>query len=377
MEIMTSRERVIAAIKHQTPDRVPLDMTICEKPFMGLMDYFGINKTNLSEPDKWGEIPMIPELAKALGIDFLFIKSGKPKKKDKESYTDLSTDDWGVVRKKVFLKNGSYYWEIVKHPLKDATVEDLKHFAWPDPDDEGIYRNLSMQAKNLYENTEYCLVGRFNSSIFETAWYLRGLEKFLIDLIRNQQFAQELLNRIYKIQVKTAEQCLKLAGKYIQILRFGDDLGTQMGPLISPDVFRKIVKPVLCKAWTVLKSKFRLYNPEGFIMFHSCGNVYPFIPDFIGCSLDILDPLQKVPGMEIKKLKQEFGDKLTFHGAIDTQYLLPYASPAEVKSEVKKIVEILGKNGGFIAAPVHNVQADVPVKNLLALSEAVREHLFT
>ena len=134
MEIMTSRERVIAAIKHQTPDRVPLDMTICEKPFMGLMDYFGINKANLSEPDKWGEILMIPELAKALGVDFLFIKSGKPKKKDKESYADLSTDDWGVVRKKVLLKNGGCYWEIVKHPLKDATIEDLKHFAWPDPD---------------------------------------------------------------------------------------------------------------------------------------------------------------------------------------------------------------------------------------------------
>ena len=203
-----------------------------------------------------------------------------------------------------------------------------------------------------------------------------GENKFYcrLSIIENQGFAKELLNKIYKIQVKTAEQCLQLAGKYIQILRFRDDLGTQMGPLISPDIFRKIVKPVLCKAWTVLKSKFRMYNPEGFIMFHTCGNVYPFIPDFIECDLDILDPIQKLPGMEIKKLKQEFGNKLTFHGAIDTQYLLPYASPAEVKSETKKIIDILGQNGGFIAATVHNVQADEPVKNLLALSEAIREY---
>ena len=108
-------------------------------------------------------------------------------------------------------------------------------------------------------------------------------------------------------------------------------------------------------------------------MFHSCGNIYPLIPDFIECGLDILDPIQKVKGMEIEKLKAEFGNKLTFHGAIDTQYLLPNGSPAEVKNEVKRIVSILGKNGGYIAAPVHNLQADVPVENIIALSEAVKD----
>ena len=370
---MTSRERVIAAIKHHTPDRVPLDMTISEKLYIGLLDYFNIDKSNISEPDKWGEIPMIPELAKVLGIDFLFIKPGRPQKQDKNTNLDLSTDDWGVVRKKVYLKNGGYYWEIVEHPLKDSNIKDLKYFPWPDPDNEEIFKNLSSQAKNLYENTDYCLIGRFSSSIFETAWYMRGLEQFLIDLMINQDFATALLDKIFAIQIKTAEQCLELAGEYTQILRLGGDLGSQIGPLISPNIFKKIVKPVLCKSWSVLKSKFRKYNPDGFIMYHSCGNIYPFIPDFIECGLDILDPIQKVEGMEIEKLKDEFGDKLTFHGAIDTQYLLPYGSPAEVKSEVRRVMEILGKNGGFIAAPVHNVQADVPIENIIALSEAVQE----
>ena len=181
------------------------------------------------------------------------------------------------------------------------------------------------------------------------------------------------MEKIFTIQIKTAERCLELAGEYIQILRMGGDLGTQAGPLISPETFEKMVKPVICETWSILKSKFRKYNPDGYISYHSCGNIFPFIPHFIECGLDILDPIQKVEDMEIQKLKDAFGNKLTFHGAIDTQSLLPYGSPADVKNEVKKVIEILGKNGGYIAAPAHNVQADVPIENIIALSEAVRE----
>lgn len=373
---MTPRERAISAIKHYTPDRVPLDMTICEEPYMKLLDYFNIDKSNVPKADKWGEILVIPELAKALRIDFLYIKSKKPQNhnKNKNTTIDLSTDEWGVVRKKVHLRNGGYYWEIVKHPLKDARIEDLKDFPWPNPDNEKIYEGLSQQAKNLYKNTDLCLIGRFSSSIIETAWYMRGLEQWLMDLIINQDFAKLLMEKIFSIQMRIEERCLELAGKYIQILKLaGGDLGSQAGPLISPVIFKKMIKPILCKGWGISKNKFRKYNPNGFVMFHTCGNVYPLISDFVECGLDILDPVQKVEGMEIEKLKDEFGDKLTFHGAIDTQYLLPYGSPAEVRSEVKRVIEILGKNGGYIAAPVHNLQVDVPVENILALSDAVKE----
>jgi len=373
---LTPRERVISAIEHNNPDRVPLDMTICEEPYMKLLDYFGIDKSNISEGDKWGEILMIPELAKALGIDFLYIKSKKPQNpnQSKNISADLSTDEWGVVRKKVQLKDGSYYWNIVHHPLKESGIEDLINFPWPNPDDEQVSEGLSSQAKHYYKNTDLCLIGRFGSSIFETAWYMRGFEQFLMDLMINQDFAKVLMEKICSIQMRIDERCLEAAGEYIHILKLaGDDLGGQEGPLISPEIFRQMVKPILCRRWKVIKSKFRKINPKGYVMFHSCGNIYPLIPDFIECGLDILDPIQKVKGMEIEKLKAEFGNKLTFHGAIDTQYLLPNGSPAEVKSEVKRIISILGKNGGFIAAPVHNLQADVPVENIIALSEAVRE----
>ena len=373
---MTPRERAISAIEHNNPDRVPLDMTICEEPYMKLLEYFGIDKSNILGGDKWGEILMIPELAKALGIDFLYIKSKKPQNhnQSKNISADLSTDEWGVVRKKVQLRDGSYYWNIVHHPLKESRIEDLIDFPWPNPDDEQVCEDLPSEAKHLYKNTDLCLIGRFGSSIFETAWYMRGFEQFLMDLMINQDFAKVLMEKICSIQMRIDERCLELAGKYIQILKLaGDDLGGQEGPLISPEIFRQMIKPILCKRWEVIKSKFRKINPKGYVMFHSCGNIYPIIPDFIECGLDILDPIQKVKGMEIEKLKAEFGNRLTFHGAIDTQYLLPNGSPAEVRSEVKRIINILGKNGGYIAAPVHNLQADVPVKNIIALSDAVRE----
>lgn len=373
---MTPRERAISAIEHNNPDRVPLDMTICEEPYMKLLEYFGIDKSNILGGDKWGEILMIPELAKALGIDFLYIKSKKPQNhnQSKNISADLSTDEWGVVRKKVQLRDGSYYWNIVHHPLKKSRIEDLIDFPWPNPDDEQVCEDLPSEAKHLYKNTDLCLIGRFGSSIFETAWYMRGFEQFLMDLMINQDFAKVLMEKICSIQMRIDERCLELAGKYIQILKLaGDDLGGQEGPLISPEIFRQMIKPILCKRWEVIKSKFRKINPKGYVMFHSCGNIYPLIPDFIECGLDILDPIQKVKGMEIEKLKAEFGNKLTFHGAIDTQYLLPNGSPAEVRSEVKRIISILGKNGGYIAAPVHNLQADVPVENIIALSDAVRE----
>lgn len=373
---MTPRERAISAIEHNNPDRVPLDMTICEEPYMKLLEYFGIDKSNILGGDKWGEILMIPELAKALGIDFLYIKSKKPQNhnQSKNISADLSTDEWGVVRKKVQLRDGSYYWNIVHHPLKESRIEDLIDFPWPNPDDEQVCEDLPSKAKHLYKNTDLCLIGRFGSSIFETAWYMRGFEQFLMDLMINQDFAKVLMEKICSIQMRIDERCLELAGKYIQILKLaGDDLGGQEGPLISPEIFRQMIKPILCKRWEVIKSKFRKINPKGYVMFHSCGNIYPIIPDFIECGLDILDPIQKVKGMEIEKLKAEFGNRLTFHGAIDTQYLLPNGSPAEVRSEVKRIISILGKNGGYIAAPVHNLQADVPVENIIALSDAVRE----
>jgi uroporphyrinogen decarboxylase len=376
MRGMTPRQRALAAIRHEEPDRVPFDITICFEPFMNLVQALGIKLETIPQPDKWGEVFLTPEIAIRIGVDFLYIKSGSPTFSKQKTNPDGSvTDEWGITRKKVFFKNGIYYWEMVEHPLKDASIKDLEEYIWPDPDDPGRYENLLERAKDLYENTDFCLIGRFGGSIFETAWYMRGLEQWLIDLVKNQEFTRILLDKICNIQMKIDQNCLIIAGKYIQILKVaGDDLGAQECPLISPKTFEKIVKPVLCKRWKAAKDTFRIYNPEGHILFHSCGNIYPFINDFINCGLDILDPIQKVEGMEIAKLKSEFGDRLTFHGAIDTQELLPYGTAEQVKEEVRKTIQVLGRNGGYIIAPVHNVQADVPPENLIALSEAVKEY---
>ena len=373
---MTSRQRALLAIHHKEPDRVPFDLTICIDPLLKLLEHLGLSLPSNLEPDRWGEVLLTPEIASALGVDFLYLKAGRQTLTKR--ITDSSattTDEWGIKRKKVFFKDNKFYWEIIHNSLKEASIQNLNDYPWPDPDDPAQYENLLERAMDLYENTDFCIIGRFGGSIFETAWYLRGFEQWMTDLKINPEFASALMNKICDIQIKIDKNCLNIAGKYIQVLKVaGDDLGMQDSPLISPSTFRYLIKPVLHRRWKAAKDTFRLLNPEGTILFHSCGNIYPFINDFIECGLDILDPIQRISEMDIKKLKKEFGEKLTFHGAIDTQKLLPFGSPEDIKREVRKTIQILGKNGGYILAPVHNVQTDVPPENILALSEAVKEY---
>jgi uroporphyrinogen decarboxylase len=376
---MIPRERVIASIERKDFDRFPIDLTLCEKPYCSLLDYFGMEKSKAPEADKWGEILITPELAKVLDIDCIYLKGKQainPKKESKkniESSIEQFTDEWGVVRKKINLAGGGYYWEIIKHPLKDLNLEQLYDYKWSTPDEEE-FQGLEKYSKSLYEDTDLCVIGKFGGSIFETAWYMRGFEQWMIDLLTNQEFAVFLLEKICSVQMRIDEICLERAGEHIQILKLaGDDFGSQNGLLISQNTFRKMIKPFLNKRWNSAKNKFKQLNPTGYTMFHTCGNVFPIIKDFIDCGLDILDPIQKVPGMEIEKLKSEFGEKLTFHGAVDTQFLLPYASEEEIQKEVKKIVSVLGHNGGLIVAPVHNVQKDVPIKNIFAMINTVKE----
>jgi uroporphyrinogen decarboxylase len=375
---MIPRERVIASIEKKNLDRFPIDMTLCKEPYYILMDYYGLDKSKAPEPDKWGEIFITPELAKALDIDCIYLKGkqvinpSKESRKGKNSSNMQFTDEWGVTRKKINLSDGGYYWEIINHPLKDLSLQQLHDYSWP-VQNEDDYCELNKKAKALYEDTDLCIIGRFGGSIFETAWYMRGFEQWMMDLLINQELAVFLLEKISSVQMKIDEICLDRAGKYIQIIKLaGDDLGGQNGLLISAETYRKIVKPVLCNRWKAAKTRFRKLNPSGYIMFHTCGNVYPILNDFIDCELDILDPIQKVPGMEIEKLKKEFCGKLTFHGAVDTQFLLPFGSEEEVAREVQKIISVLGSGGGLIVAPVHNIQSDVPVKNIFAMIEAVK-----
>jgi len=210
-------------------------------------------------------------------------------------------------------------------------------------------------------------VADLETSIFETSWYLTGLEKFLVDLITDAPYMKYLLDKVMEINIETGKHLISIGA---DILWAGDDFGTQHGMIMDPGLWREIFKPRI----NLMFEEFRKVNPEIKLAWHSCGSIPEIIPDFIEIGLDILNPLQpQAKGMDPEFLKKEYGKDLVFFGGIDIQHLLPYETPEKIRKEVKRICRILGKGGGYILAPAHNIQPDTPVENILAVYEAVKE----
>ena len=373
---MSSRDRVITALEHREPDRVPLSMTITVDAYNNLKEYLGIELEEDLKIGNWTDVAIHPLVAEKFGLDIFWLRLNSPHKKPRQpDDPNKRVDEWGIERTRVNLPEGGYYFEMTSHPLKDATIADLEDYPWPDPYDPGRVEGLREYARHMRRDTEFAILAKFAGAIFETAWYLRGMEKFMIDMVENPDFVHALLEKIYQVQRGFDEVGLETAGEYIDILRLsGEDLGTQVGPLISLPMFRDFVRPYFEKLWTFAKQKLLSKNPGAKLMLHSCGAVCVFVPDWIEMGLDILDPVQPMAkGMDPFQLKVNFGNKLTFHGGIDAQHVLPYGTEEEVREHTKKYIKALAPGGGFIVAPVHNVQRDVPPENLVAMRDAVEE----
>lgn len=373
---MTSRERVIIALEHREPDRVPFDLPLSYGAYIRLMDYLELTMNQAVKPGSpWLSIRPPLELLNEMSVDLYYIGLGKGQNTLPFDYgMETYTDEWGVMYHKIDNPSGAHY-ELSKHPLQNATVNDLDDYPWPDPYDPALVANLEEKCRELYENSDFALVGRFNNPIFEQAFMLRGLDRLLMDLVLNPEFACALMDKLTDLALGFIEVGLKASGKYIQILRLaGDDMGHQRGTLLSPSMFRRLIKPRFKRLYEGAKQMFLAYNPKGKIMAHTDGDVYPIIPDYIEMGLDVLNPVQPyVAEMEHEKLKQEFGDRLSFHAGIDIQHILPFGTPEEVKEEVRKTIFALGPGGGYILAPTHYVQPDVPPENILAMRNAVLE----
>ena len=215
------------------------------------------------------------------------------------------------------------------------------------------------------------IVGDLETSIFETAWYLTGLEKFLIDMLSDRQYINPLLDRIMNINIETGKRLIELGA---EIIWCGDDFGSQHGMIMDPQLWRKIFKPRINEMFTA----FRSVNNYIKIAWHSCGSIVPIIPDFIELGVQILNPVHiKATSMEPAVLKRDFGDVLTFWGGgVDTQDTLPHGTPQQVKDEVRRNIETLAPGGGYVFNTVHNIQADVPVENIVAMYKTLREYSF-
>ncbi len=376
-EAWTSRKRVEAAIRFQEPDRVPIDLTITTKPYIGLREALGMPPEENLKASSFTEVTPHTEVLETLGVDLTFVKLRKPHHWKAPPLSDGSVvDEWGVGRRQVFIAEDVYLNEVSHSPLAEATIEDLDRYPWPEPEDPGRTEGLAEDARQLFENTNLAIMGRFGGTILEQAAYLRGWEQWLMDMVINQEFAMRLLDIIADIQIVLDRRGIEAAGEYLSIFKLsGEDFGMQDRPLFSMRTWDELVLPVLNRRWQAARSACDEFAPHVKLMLHSDGAIRPFIPDIIACGIDILDPIQPhCEGMELYGLKRDFGDRIVFHGAIDTQKVLPFGTPEQVEAETIRCMDALGRGGGYILAPVHNVQADVPPENLIAMCKAVKTH---
>jgi uroporphyrinogen decarboxylase len=378
MTDLSHRQRVQLALDHQSPDLVPLDFATGgnTSPVPEIYEKLLDNYPQIER--QYQLMPHILRLAVVdehilldLDIDTRPIPmrplSNGHRGCDKANHL---VDDWGVIWKDVDV-GGAIYREVVESPLVDATIDDLESYPWwPDPLDLERYKGVREHAEYLYDQTDYALVGcpAFNG-VWERAYYLCGYESMLTSLVLDPEFIHAVLRRVTDITKLSLGRYLELVGPYIQVIKMGDDLGTQNGPSMSPHTYQSLIKPYHKEIFEFIKTR-----TDARIFLHTCGSVYKLLPDLIDAGVDILNPVQvSAQDMDTRRLKTEFGDLLSFWGAIDTQHVLPHGTVDDVKREVERRIADLAPCGGYILSSVHNVQADVPVENVIAMFRHARE----
>ena len=371
----TRRKRVSEALNHREPDRVPLDLTIVVQPYRELLDHFGMDDDMWW--DEWAHVFPKPEVLERLGVDVFHLPWGKTAAGFWDPAETDFVDEWGCRKIRVDDAYGGFLFQMVGHPLQDArTIEDIENYEYWPALDEPRLEGFERLVKQLYEETDFALTMTFGGNVFERSHYLRSMDEFFVDLLVEPEKAQAVMAKVLEINMSRNEQILKAVGKYLTYFRFqGEDFGSQAGPLISVDTFREVVRPFLEKEWRSAKSEFVKHNPDGKIAIHSCGAVFDFIPDFIEMGADILNPLQpNAAGMDTKKIKDCFGDRLCFHGAVDSQGVIAQGTVEDIREEVKLRISDLKPGGGYIMSPSHNIQSNVGPEKVLAIYETALEY---
>lgn len=374
---LTSRQRVLRAISHQEPDRVPFNLSLTLDIYNRLRAHLNLTPELVKHTGVWTDVSPSLDLLDAMQVDIFYTGMSAPGEiKYKPPQDDLLYDEWGIGRAKIIREDGSFYYEMVKPPLAGAKLSDIQDFPWPDPNDPGRIDGLRDKIQRALRETDKAIMVKFANSIWEQSWWLYGMQDWMIAMVEKPEIVSAIMDRVTDVAVGLMESGMDAVGDLVDIVRLsGEDLGTQLAPMISPRMFQALVQPRFARLWNTARKKIAKKNPDAKLMLHSCGNVRPFIPTWIEMGLDILDPIQpKAVGMEPEALKQDFGDKLSFHGGIDIQNILPFGTQQEVIEEVKRYISVLAPGGGYIVAPAHNVQSDVPPQNLAAIRDAIAEY---
>lgn len=374
---MTPRERVMAALNHQEPDRVPIALGqavgdgITLPAYARLLSHLGMDERRAQVKDTRAQTARVDEeILRRFRVDMRGMGLGAPDGW-KEKWLDERTvqDEWGVVRTR---PPGSHYFDLCGSPFaEDNSLTAIDRHSWPDPYDPGRYRGLGEKARRLHRETDYAVVLDLNCSFFLRCAELRGWENFYADLVADQAFAGALMDRFLDIRLAMAERALAEVGEDVDILMVSsDDLGMGDRTLVSPALYRTLIKPRQKRMFDLFKAKSPAKR-----FYHTDGAVYSLLGDLLEIGVEVINPVEvHAAGMEdTAKLKREFGDRLAFWGAIDTHHVLPSGTPDEVRAEVRRRIRDLGPGGGYVISPVHNIQPDVPPENVVAMYEAAFE----
>ncbi len=379
---MNSRARVMQALNHKEPDRIPIDLgativsSIAKKTYIELRQHLGLPPVKIKTLDYVQQLPYVDEdLMQRLGVDFRMVQLPAATTPGVDIFEEGAyyafIDRWGS--KLHMPKAGGFYFDWVDFPIKEPTTEALNAYRWPLPDPRDVNAQLGQQAKQLYEATDYALVGSavIGGGIFEQPARVMGMENFLMALISEPAFADRFMETITDIYTESCNNYLDYVGPYIQVFTYWDDVAGQNGWLISPDLYRKMIKPKQKRLVEAIKRK-----TNAKLFYHGCGATSGLIPDLIEIGFDILNPVQvSAKGMDPKVLKAQFGRDIVFWGGgVDTQRVLPFGKPHEVVEEVKRRIDDLAPGGGFVFAAVHNMQPLVPPENIVAAFDTALDY---
>lgn len=412
---MDSRERVRMVLEHKIPDRVPIDLGSMRSSGIAAIAYNNLRKelkTSKEEPPRiYDFIQQLAypdkEVMELFHVDT--IDAGQAFLQNFDEWKSWELNDGSVCLVPKFLnleisKDGTVYvlsgdgTRLGIKPKSSLYVDqcywvyrqlesipdnfcdkDLDRHIWATPSppwhldifNDMQYKEFITGIKTLYENTHYSIVLSVGCNMFETGTFLRGMENFMIDMYTDKNGTKKLLDRLVERNIAKLERIINGVGEYIDFLQFGDDLGGQDGPFMSPGIYREVFKPRHKKMWDFVHEKSRCK-----VFLHSCGSIYELLPDLIDAGLDVLNPVQTTSrDMGPEKLKKEFGKDIVFWGGCcNTRDVLARGTPEEVRKDVEERIKILGEGGGLVFNQIHNILADIPPGNVIAMFKAAYEY---
>ncbi len=373
---------MLAALDHREPDRVPYDFGGTFVTGSHHVAYRRLRGALGLSPDvdiadiRLGLATVDREVRDLLGVDVGIVATRPPdprtwqlEVRDAGEYWEL-TDEYGMDWRQP--KDGGLYYDLHRSPLADIdTPDEVARYPWPDPSDAHRFTDLRADCERVvFEEGRAAACKGIIPGTLEVSLWMRGFERFFMDLIVDPALAGAILDKALEIKLRYWESVFARIGDILDVVYDADDYGSQVAPLIAPDLWRKMVKPRIAELYSYVHS-----NSRARVFLHSDGAIRSLIPDLIEAGVDALNPVQfTAQGMDIAELKREFGREIAFWGGgVDTQGVLPRGTPQEVRDQVRRNVELLMPGGGYIFATVHNVQADVPPENLLAMVETLHE----